>query len=268
MQTFERLRLRLKGRYQRTASLLLARRPFRMRNQQPLISFTFDDFPRSALLNGGATLERYGAVGTYYAALGLMGKTAPTGEIFHPEDLQPLLQRGHELGCHTFSHCHSYDTPAPSFERSILENQRALQALSPGQEFKTLSYPISCPRPGTKRRSSKYFAGCRAGGQAYNSGTVDLNSLRAFFLEQSRENPGAVKEMVDTNCRAGGWLIFATHDVCENPTRFGCSPAFFEEIVRYSIDSGAHVLSMSKALESIGATRSKSGSPNLSASLR
>ena len=127
MRIFYMLIRRIKGRYQRTAALVLARRPFRMRNQQPLISFTFDDFPRSALFNGGAALERYGAVGTYYSALGLMGKNAPTGEMFRREDLQHLLQRGHELGCHTFGHCHSYDTPAHDFEHSIIYNRRGLK---------------------------------------------------------------------------------------------------------------------------------------------
>jgi peptidoglycan/xylan/chitin deacetylase (PgdA/CDA1 family) len=223
-----------------------------MRNQQPLISFTFDDFPRSALFTGGSVLEKYGAVGTYYTSLGLMGRTAPTGEMFRQEDLEPLLQRGHELGCHTFSHCHAYDTPAPEFERSILENRRTLRALVPEADFRTLSYPISGPRPNTKRRTAKYFAACRGGGQVYNSGTIDLNNLQAFFLEQSRDNPQAIKELVDSNRRAGGWLVFATHDVCDNPTRFGCHPAFFDEVVRYSLNSGAAIVSVSKALEHIG----------------
>ena len=53
-----------------------------MGNDRPLISFSFDDFPRSALFTGGALLEQYGVAGTYYASLGLMGKTSPTGEIF------------------------------------------------------------------------------------------------------------------------------------------------------------------------------------------
>ena len=244
--------IRIRNRIRRLLSDMLYKRPFALRNSEPLISFTFDDFPRSALFIAGTVLERYGAVGTYYASLGLMGKLAPTGEMFHREDLQSLLQRGHEMGCHTFSHCHSYETSAREFERSIIENQRALQALAPGAKFNTLSYPISCPRPSSKRRSARHFAGCRAGGQTYNSGTVDLNNLRAFFLEQSLQNPSAIRGMIDANCRAAGWLIFATHDVCDNSTRFGCPPAFFEDIVRYSINSGARVLPMSKALQSSG----------------
>jgi peptidoglycan/xylan/chitin deacetylase (PgdA/CDA1 family) len=261
IQRFRTLWGRMGGYYQRTAGQVLARRSFRMQNHQPLVSFTFDDFPRSALFNGGAILERYGAVGTYYVALGLMGKIAPTGELFQYEDLQLLLERGHELGCHTFDHCHSYETPPLRFERSILDNRRALRNLSPEADFKTLSYPISGPRPETKRCTEKYFAGCRGGGQTYNSGMVDLNNLQAFFLEQSRDNPAAIKHMIDSNRRDGGWLIFATHDVCEKPTRFGCTPALFEEIVRYSVDSASRVLPMAAALESIGVKdRSRSSS--------
>ena len=252
MRPLDGLISKIVGRWKRASALVLARRPFRLHNRQSLISFTFDDFPRSALLAGGTMLERHGAVGTYYVALGLRGKIAPTGEMFHREDIQSLLARGHELGCHTFTHCHSYDTPPSHFERSIIENQRALQALAPGARFNTLSYPISCPRPGTKRRSAKYFFGCRGGGQRYNSGTVDLNHLSAFFLEQSRDDREAIKELIDANYCAGGWLIFVTHDICDDPTRFGCSPAFFEEIVRYSVSSGARILSMSEALESVG----------------
>jgi len=244
---------RLRGKYRRTAALLLARRPCRMQNRAPLISFTFDDFPRSALLTGGRILEEHGAAGTYYTSFGLMGQTAPTGEIFHREDLPLVLGRGHEFGCHTFAHCHASDTPAAVFERSILENRQALGRLVPAATFKTLSYPIGCPRPGTKRRCARYFSGCREGGQTYNAGVTDLNNLRAFFLEQSGDDLGAVKRIIDANCRAGGWLIFATHDVSDHPTRFGCRPAFFEEVVRYSVDSGAGLLLVSAALDAVGA---------------
>lgn len=250
--SLSRLWDRCKGRYRRTAAAVFAQRPYAMRNQSPLISFTFDDFPRSALLTGGRLLEEHGAVGTYYTSLGLMEKTAPTGEMFTRDDLQLALQRGHELGCHTFAHSHAAETPARVFEESINENQRALRLLAPAADFKTLSYPIGCPRPGTKKRSAPYFLGCRAGGQTYNGGTVDLNFLRGFFIEQSRNNPEAIKAMIDETCRVGGWLIFATHDVSENPTVYGCCPSLFAEIVRYSARSGARLLPVSAALAAIG----------------
>src|SRR6267378_3494118 len=107
--------LRLQGYYRRKAASLLFRRPLLIGSEPHLISFTFDDFPRSALLAGGAILNRFGLAGTYYVSLGLVGKQTPTGEMFLPGDLTTLFERGHELGCHTFSHCDSWDTETAAF---------------------------------------------------------------------------------------------------------------------------------------------------------
>jgi peptidoglycan/xylan/chitin deacetylase (PgdA/CDA1 family) len=253
MSTISALHSKIKNRYQRTAVQLFGRRPFRMKNRETLISFTFDDFPRSALHVAGASLERHALAGTYYTSLGLMGQLAPTGEMFLQEDLSAVLARGHELACHTYDHCHSYDTTPDDFERSILTNQQVLGSLNPTVTFKSLSYPISWPRVETKRRCARYFLGCRAGGQTHNEGTIDLNYLSSFFLEQSRDDLPSIRRVIEANRQAGGWLIFATHDVCANPTRYGCTPELFDSVLHYSIESGAKILSVSSALKEIGA---------------
>ena len=242
---------RANGKYQRATARYFWQRPFAINPQTPIVSFTFDDFPRSALLTGGAILGAFGVAGTYYTSLGLMGKQAPTGAMFLAEDLKALVEQGHELGCHTFSHCHAWDTTPRLFEDAIIENREALKEFVSGVSFKTLSYPISMPRAQTKRRVSKYFACCRSGGQDFNIGKVDLNCLSAYFLEQNRDNPEAIKRLIDQSCRAGGWLIFATHDVCEDPTPWGCTPDFFEDIVRYSVNSGARILPVFQAYEEL-----------------
>jgi peptidoglycan/xylan/chitin deacetylase (PgdA/CDA1 family) len=180
-----------------------------------------------------------------------MGQHTPSGKIFFPEDLKELLAQGHELGCHTFGHCHSWETMSPVFEKSIIENRRALDELIPGASFKTLSYPISCPRPQTKRRIAKYFICCRGGGQTFNVGRTDLNHVCAYFLEKRRNDPESIKKLIDENCRALGWLIFATHDICETHTPFGCTPGFFEDIVRSAVNSGSRILPVAQACETI-----------------
>src|SRR5438105_4027066 len=114
--------LRLNGRYQRTISAHLFQRPFEIKQDIPLISFTFDDFPTSALLTGGTILRRYGFVGTYYASFALMRQNTPVGTIFSPEHVETLLEEGHELGCHTFAHCHSWETRPSIFRDSVIEN--------------------------------------------------------------------------------------------------------------------------------------------------
>jgi glycosyltransferase involved in cell wall biosynthesis/peptidoglycan/xylan/chitin deacetylase (PgdA/CDA1 family) len=221
--------------------------------QRPLISFTFDDFPRSALLAGGAILKRFGLAGTYFASFGLVGKETPSGQIFFPDDLTTLLEQRHELGCHTFTHCDSWATATKTFENSIIQNHAALDRLFPHCEFKTFSYPISLPRPKTKARIADYFLCCRGGGQTFNTGKADLNQLSAYFLEKSRDNFQAVKDVIDHNRQACGWLIFATHDISNDPTPFGCTPEFFERLVEYAIGSGAQIVPVVEALEVLGA---------------
>lgn len=239
---------RIQGRYQRSLARRCFRQPLVLRNTVPLVSFTFDDFPRSALHTGGAILKSLGVAGTYYASFGLMGKQTPTGTIFEPEDLPELVVQGHELGCHTFHHCDSWETPPATFEASVIENRRALERLLPGAVFKSFSYPITCPRPGTKRRMGHHFACSRGGGQTSNLGVADLNHLSAYFLEKVAGDLLPVKRIIDQNSRDGGWLILATHDVCERPTPYGCKPGFFEEIVRHAVQSGSKILPVSEAL--------------------
>lgn len=259
---FARARRRLATEATRT----LFRKQFAVTTAVPLISFTFDDFPRSALSQAGSILQEYGAFGTYYASLGLMGKQSELGQMYEAEDLKELVHLGHELGCHTFGHCHSWTTPPDEYERAILENQQALARVLPEVSFQTFAYPHSAPRLAVKKVASKYFRCCRgggmkagrylhrhtAGGQTFNWGVTDLNYLCAVFLEKTIENPAVVKSLIDQNARATGWLIFATHDVCPNPSPFGCTPAFFEQVVQWSIKSGARILPVVQALQVSG----------------
>ena len=60
-----------------------------------------------------------------------------------------------------------------------------------------------------------------------------------------------IKGVIDENSKAGGWLIFATHDLSDLPTRWGCVPQLFEDIVEYSVNSGARILPVFRAYESI-----------------
>lgn len=218
-----------------------------------VISFTFDDFPRSAWHTGGAILRSRGLSGTYYASFGMMGTIGPTGELFGADDAAALVEEGHELGCHTFAHCDAWRTDTAVFERSVVRNLGALREHVGHARFRSLSYPVSPPRPGTKRAMAEHFECCRGGGQTFNVGTADRAYLAAFFLEQSRETPDAVKRVIDRSVEQKGWLIFATHDVCARPTPYGCTPSFFEEIVRYSVEAGARILPVVRAFRALTA---------------
>lgn len=248
--------------YKRNISRALFQHTVAIDLPAPCISFSFDDFPQSAFRVGGAILKGYGLTGTYFASLGLLNSDSPSGQICTREDLIEVVGQGHELGCHTFSHCHSWNTDASAFEQSIVRNQSALSEIIPSASFRSFAYPISSPRPSVKRACSKHFVCSRAGGQTFNSGTADLNQLSAYFLEKVKGDIDLIRDVIRRNKESNGWLIFATHDISPDPSPYGCTPDFFEEVVRCSAESGARILPIIGVLEAIGGSRiAKNRSP-------
>lgn len=243
-----RLLARVHGRYRTLVAKRCSRLPARLRaDGGAVISFTFDDFPKSALHVGGAELLEAGARGTYYASLGLAGTMAPTGRIFDMDELEGLVRDGHELGCHTYDHLDAWSTSATEFERSIVRNRDALSRSGLGASFGSFAYPISGPNRGTKRVAGAHHRLSRGGGQTFNDGAVDLALLQALFLEKCRDAPEFVERVIDRTVAAGGWLVLATHDVEDGHTPYGCTPAFFRRIVRHAQRSGARILPVAAA---------------------
>jgi hypothetical protein len=127
-----------------------------------------------------------------------------------------------------------------------------LAEILPGATFTTLAYPISNPRPSTKGRVEKLFDCCRGGGQTFNAGAMDLNLVKAYFLDRrNRPRLDEIRNLVDRNVSCRGWLIFATHDVEDSPSPYGCTPDFLNHIAEYSARSGASLLPVGAACRRI-----------------
>ena len=219
-----------------------------IRTAVPIISFSFDDAPASAFNMGGQILIKNGARATFFVSLGMLGSYSPSGLIVSRDDILRAVSDGHELGCHTYDHRDAWRTPTGEFEKSVIMNKRALAGIIPSMDFKTFAYPISTPRPSIKRRMGKIFECCRGGGQTFNHGEADLNLLKAYFLDQrNRNNIAAVKRLIDQNAECRGWLIFASHDVSDNPSRYGCDREYYKKIVAYAVKSGALLLTIGDA---------------------
>ena len=131
---------------------------------------------------------------------------------------------------------------------SIDRNREALRRILPGARFTSFAYPKSGAKLSIKFALGKTFACCRGGGQAANVGSADLNLLKACFLDR-RTGAGLefIRTLVDYNAKRCGWLIFATHDVSADPSPYGCSPGFLDDVVRYASQSGALLLPVGEA---------------------
>jgi peptidoglycan/xylan/chitin deacetylase (PgdA/CDA1 family) len=247
------IKRRVANKWRRLTVEHFARRPFRLTSGVPYISFTFDDFPQSALLEGGRILLKHGVRGTYFVSLSLLGSMSPSGPIATSDDLHTLVGDGHELGCHTFEHLDGTRASAEDFERSIAANRSALPSHGIDAAFSVFAYPLDGPVVAIKRAVGRHFAGCRGGGQTCNRDAIDLNLLKAYFLDKRAGGTiEAVRKLIDLNAALGGWLIFATHDVVSDPSPYGVQPAYLDAVVRLAVESGSRVLPMARVCEELG----------------
>jgi len=198
----------------------------------PIASFTFDDFPRSALHNGGRLLKQFDARGTYYASLGLMNTDHVTqGPCFTREDLDVLLADGHELGCHTYAHVGARQKGLVVFEEEIRKNRQHMKEILPGHALRNFAYPGGEVTLRLKRRMRNYALSSRGTYTGINRGSVDLDLLLCQNLRDFIPLDN-VREVVADCCANPGWLIFYGHDVRDNPSSGGCTPEYLEAVLR------------------------------------
>jgi peptidoglycan/xylan/chitin deacetylase (PgdA/CDA1 family) len=216
----------------------------------PIVSFTFDDFPQSALHLGGAILKKYGASGTFYASVGLMDTVNGLGLHFSADDLQSLLRDGHELGSHTFSHLSCRSTSLRSFEANAIRGKEAVERVTGTRDAHQFSYPYGHVTLLAKKKIGAGVSSCRGIVPGINKSPVDLNLLRANRLYSWSFDLGSIDQLLRANEQNRGWVIFYTHDISDNPSRFGCRPSEFESVVKLTVETRASILSVGQAISS------------------
>jgi hypothetical protein len=246
------------GKGRRTLAAKFQRRELAIDTPMPLISFSFDDAPRTSFEVGGEVLSEHGIRATYYMSLGLLDSETELGPIASPEHLLRAVEAGHELGCHTFHHHDAWLTPSREYIESVDENRRALHRLLPDYAFHSFAYPKNGARLSVKAALEQRFDCCRGGGQSFNSGIVDLNLLNACFLDRrARVDLNFVRTLIDGNSEQRGWLIFAAHDISDGALDFGCAVDFFKAVVRQALYSGALILPVAAACSFLGEPRAR-----------
>jgi peptidoglycan/xylan/chitin deacetylase (PgdA/CDA1 family) len=218
----------------------------------PIVSFTFDDFPRTAYSAGGAILERFGVRGTYYAAVGLTNTSNELGEQFRREDIDSLLEDGHELASHTFHHISCHSVSCAAFREDVKKGREAVEEVT-GYDSPNFAYPFGDVTLRIKRTLGFDLGSARSIFPGLNGPVIDLNLLRANSLYGDLEAAARAEELILENINRKSWLIFYTHDVRPSPSAFGCTPALLEAAVSCAVRSGCRILTVGEALTELGA---------------
>jgi peptidoglycan/xylan/chitin deacetylase (PgdA/CDA1 family) len=227
--------------------------PFQLPGTGPMVSFTFDDVPKSAATVGAPMLEEYKARGTFYVAGGLIDKWSGNWIGASAEEIIGLHRSGHEVACHTFSHMRVVDLDAAAMTAEIEKSRRYLLSLDPSIRIENFAYPYGLGALSHKRRLGQAFRSSRGILPGVNSGMVDLQYLRATPLVEAHIDRAGIDTAFDEAVAQNGWLIFYSHDVANVPSPYGCSPPF----LRHALDAAAQrnipILSIAEALRRAGA---------------
>lgn len=129
----------------RLAALLAQPRVGVLTAERPLVSFTFDDIPDSAASVGAAILEANGVAGTFYIASGWLDRSFGPWRFADQAALSRLLDRGHEIGCHTRSHPDVQRVAPDALAAELDGNAASLATIDSRISLKNFAYPFGGP---------------------------------------------------------------------------------------------------------------------------
>ncbi len=229
-----------------------ARRHIRIAPNRPIVSFTFDDFPRSALYEGADMLAKHNWQATFYVAAGLAGVRNHHGQSFTDTDLKHLQTKGHEIAGHTYSHLDCGQSDEQQLLAEIEQNKSALREMGAKKPIEHFAWPYGTTNTANKTLLAKHFKSMRGVTPGVNRGRADLNCLKSTPLYSGAKLDYATN-LIEGLEKRPGWLILFTHDVRETPSKWGLTPAEFLGIIDAVKTSGASVLPVGKALERVEA---------------
>jgi peptidoglycan/xylan/chitin deacetylase (PgdA/CDA1 family) len=242
----------LKARVSNRLSRYFCTTPFRLRNQRPMVSFTFDDFPESAAAAGAPILEEYDAKATFYVAGGQVDKWSDHWQGVGADAIVELHRRGHEIACHTFSHVRTTDLGAAELAAEIEGNRRYLLGIDPSIRIENFAYPYGLGSVWRKAQLAKTFRSSRGIIPGVNNGVVDLQYLRSTPLIDRNIDSDGIDRVFDELIATHGWLIFYGHDVATEPSPYGCTPS----LLRHALDAASRrnvgIMTVAEALRAAG----------------
>lgn len=222
----------------RLSARLLARHIVPFRFAPPVISLTFDDYPRSALDLGGCILKNEGISATYYTAFGLAGTDSPSGTIGSIDELAACVAAGHEIACHSYDHVDCQHASPEEIARNLDRNRKVARdlGLPPLRHF---AYPFSRYGIAGKCLAMKSYASARTIVWGVNRVSIDLGLLKSVPI-YSGSGSLRLTSYLDELQERSGWLVLYTHDVSLRPSPYGCTPKELRSVIRRARARWAH----------------------------
>jgi peptidoglycan/xylan/chitin deacetylase (PgdA/CDA1 family) len=228
-------------------------RPCVLRNAAPLVSFTFDDVPDSAISRGARVLEEFGARGTFFVSTGLLGRRTPDWRLAGPEGIAELAEAGHEVALHSHRHRPLAAMKRRDFVADLRLCAISMARLAPGRVSANFAYPFGFGHFGHRGFLDGVVRSSRTTHPGLNIGRSDLHFLKSWAFGSTLHEPDAVDRLLEEAAARGGWLILTGHDVADRPSPYGCTPQLLAHALRRTAALGITVAPIDTALDLCGA---------------
>ena len=157
-------------------------RPRLLLGRQPMISFTFDDVPDSAFLNGARLLEENGLRGTFYIAPGTCGTMDEHWQLITKEQVAELSRRGHEIGGHTYWHVPVQALSVAGLADEDQNCRDELKGICGDISFKSFAFPFGNTGLVAKLRMQRRYETCRGVRLGTNRGSTQTSVGELFMI--------------------------------------------------------------------------------------
>lgn len=218
------------------------------RLSRSIVSFTFDDFPKSSWERGGPILAHHNAPATFFVAGSLCNTSSAGIRYYDRSDLDQVVRAGHEIGSHTYKHHHVKQVGSKDLMIDIKENEGFLRDCVSDVIPETFAYPFGETSIRTKLLFSRHFACCRGTETGVNRGFLDLGQLKTSSLESYQWDEKHLDQLIGSAVREPCWIIFVTHDVDDNPSQYGSTPGMLEAALGKVRSAGLDIFTVKNAL--------------------
>jgi peptidoglycan/xylan/chitin deacetylase (PgdA/CDA1 family) len=132
-------------------------------------------------------------------------------------------------------------------------NQAALAEINGNIVLRSFAYPYGDLSIRTKRYLEGRFDSCRSSHAGINTGLADLGALDAWPLQNAALDRDKIVRLIAETVHRRGWLIFYSHEVAEQPGRFGVSPDLLEWAVSTAKRAGCVLTTVAETLKFVRA---------------
>jgi peptidoglycan/xylan/chitin deacetylase (PgdA/CDA1 family) len=230
---------------------------------KPIFSFTFDDVPISAMVNGSRILEENNVTGTFYISSKRCGLSndislfdSKQKILSKPEEnianmIFNLHMRGHHIGCHSHSHENLTKLSAKDIKKDSRKNRVLLSSILDGAAVDHFSYPYGAINDIAIKSLRKDYKTLRGIQDGVNRGMVYLSMLKAVKIYSLSLNKSNVIQWIKLNTEANGWLIFYTHGIDLLPNEFGTTPFDLQWVIEECRKTAGEMLNVRDAYKLI-----------------